>query len=111
MRLYFLFVPFFTNAAATFATQTLYESKGSENGIIEVGPGNLKLIYSASEGKLTQYVNTKSLVCYWLAPSFFNLADCRFSYDKTKEHNVDVSFELLENITLIFLSLDFLICF
>lgn len=47
-------------AAATFATQTLYESKGSENGIIEVGPGNLKLIYSASEGKLTQYVNTKS---------------------------------------------------
>ncbi|XP_058195681.1 probable alpha-mannosidase At5g13980 [Rhododendron vialii] len=49
-------------AAATFATQTLYESKGSENGIIEVGPGNLKLIYSASEGKLTQYVNTKSSV-------------------------------------------------
>ncbi|KAI8529281.1 hypothetical protein RHMOL_Rhmol12G0213400 [Rhododendron molle] len=47
-------------AAATFATQTLYESKGSENGIIEVGPGNLKLIYSASEGKLTQYVNTGS---------------------------------------------------
>ncbi|KAG5523153.1 hypothetical protein RHGRI_035091 [Rhododendron griersonianum] len=47
-------------AAATFATQTLYESKGSENSIIEVGPGNLKLIYSASEGKLTQYVNTKS---------------------------------------------------
>lgn len=49
-------------AAATFVTQTSYKSTGSENGTIEVGPGNLKLIYSANEGKLTQYVNTKSSV-------------------------------------------------
>lgn len=61
---------FFTKAAATFVTQTPYKSTGSENGTIEVGPGNLKLIYSANEGKLTQYVNTKSSVCYWLTLLF-----------------------------------------
>ncbi|XP_042519193.1 alpha-mannosidase At3g26720-like [Macadamia integrifolia] len=37
-------------------------SAGSENGTIEVGQGNLKLIYSTDEGKLTQYINSRSLV-------------------------------------------------
>ncbi|GMP34294.1 hypothetical protein CsSME_00007221 [Camellia sinensis var. sinensis] len=48
--------------ASTSVTQTSYKVTGSQNDTIEVGPGNLKLIYSANEGKLTQYVNTRSLV-------------------------------------------------
>ncbi|XP_057465092.1 probable alpha-mannosidase At5g13980 [Actinidia eriantha] len=46
----------------TLAKQTSYKSTGSPNDTIEVGPGNLKLIYSANEGKLTQYVNRRSSV-------------------------------------------------
>ncbi|KAF5957251.1 hypothetical protein HYC85_004476 [Camellia sinensis] len=48
--------------ASTSVTQTSYKVTGSQNDTIEVGPGNLKLIYSANEGKLTQYVNTRSSV-------------------------------------------------
>ncbi|KAA8540621.1 hypothetical protein F0562_024460 [Nyssa sinensis] len=49
-------------AAATLVRQTLYESTGSQNDAIEVGPGNLKLIYSGNGGKLSQYVNKRNLV-------------------------------------------------
>ncbi|KAK6920446.1 Glycoside hydrolase family 38, N-terminal domain [Dillenia turbinata] len=47
--------------AATSVRQTLYKSEGSQNDTIQVGPGNLKLIYSA-DGKLIQYVNSETLV-------------------------------------------------
>ncbi|CAL5444353.1 unnamed protein product [Camellia sinensis] len=49
-------------AAPTSAMEMSYESMGSQNDTIAVGPGNLKLTYSANEGTLTQYVNTRSLV-------------------------------------------------
>ncbi|KAK6127825.1 hypothetical protein DH2020_038427 [Rehmannia glutinosa] len=39
-----------------------YTFDGSQNGAIQIGPGNLKLIYSANDGKLTQYINSRSLV-------------------------------------------------
>lgn len=39
-----------------------YRSERSTNNSIEVGQGNLKLLYSADEGKLTHYVNSKNLV-------------------------------------------------
>ncbi|KAK3041857.1 hypothetical protein RJ639_000373, partial [Escallonia herrerae] len=48
--------------AANSVKGTLYTSKGSGNDTIEVGPGNLKLIYSGIEGKLTQYVNSRSMI-------------------------------------------------
>lgn len=41
---------------------TVYRSDGSVNDSIEVGQGNLKLLYSADEGKLTRYVNSRNLV-------------------------------------------------
>ncbi|XP_054805405.1 probable alpha-mannosidase At5g13980 isoform X2 [Prosopis cineraria] len=41
--------------------QTEYES-GSQDQSFEVGPGNLKLVYSGNEGKLTDYINTRSKV-------------------------------------------------
>ncbi|KAK3020136.1 hypothetical protein RJ639_004604 [Escallonia herrerae] len=47
--------------AANSVRGTLYTSKGSGNDTVKVGPGNLKLIYSGSEGKLTQYVNSRSM--------------------------------------------------
>ncbi|KAA8531359.1 hypothetical protein F0562_006068 [Nyssa sinensis] len=49
-------------AAATLVRQTLYESTGSQNDAIEVGPGNLKLIYFGNGGKLSQYVNKRNLI-------------------------------------------------
>ncbi|KAE9604237.1 putative alpha-mannosidase [Lupinus albus] len=42
-------------------THTTYESR-NQSDTIEVGIGNLKLIYSKKEGKLTQYINSRSKV-------------------------------------------------
>ncbi|KAI5386914.1 hypothetical protein KIW84_073163 [Lathyrus oleraceus] len=39
-----------------------FRSEGNTNNNIEVGQGNLKLLYSANEGKLTHYVNNRNLV-------------------------------------------------
>ncbi|XP_024023141.1 probable alpha-mannosidase At5g13980 isoform X2 [Morus notabilis] len=49
-------------AAGVSEKQTVYESQKSQNHTIEVGPGNLKLVYSGKDGKLSRYINTKSLV-------------------------------------------------
>ncbi|XP_027348900.1 alpha-mannosidase At3g26720-like [Abrus precatorius] len=40
----------------------MHRSEGSMNKSIEVGQGNLKLLYSADEGKLTHYVNSRTMV-------------------------------------------------
>ncbi|KAE9586550.1 putative alpha-mannosidase [Lupinus albus] len=40
----------------------IYRSEGSVNNSVEVGQGNLKLLYSADEGKLTHYVNSRNLI-------------------------------------------------
>ncbi|KAK1310707.1 hypothetical protein QJS10_CPA08g00415 [Acorus calamus] len=47
--------------ASSSAMSTEYKIQGDEDSI-EVGSGNLKLIYSAKEAKLTHYSNSKSLV-------------------------------------------------
>ena len=57
----------FILADATSVRQE-YKSESRKNDTIKVGPGKLKLIYSGNQGKLAQYVNSKSLVCY-LAPA------------------------------------------
>lgn len=59
-----------TAAAAASVSQTIYHSEGSQNDTIEVGPGNIKLIYSGNGGKLTQYINNKSLVKSSLEQSY-----------------------------------------
>ncbi|KAH7577124.1 hypothetical protein JRO89_XS01G0209000 [Xanthoceras sorbifolium] len=41
---------------------TLYGSEGSTSSTIEIGQGNLKLLYSADEGKLTHFINSRNLV-------------------------------------------------
>ncbi|XP_028089458.1 alpha-mannosidase At3g26720 isoform X3 [Camellia sinensis] len=40
----------------------VYTSEGSTDFTVEVGQGNLKLLYNANEGKLTHYINGRSLV-------------------------------------------------
>lgn len=40
----------------------VYTSEGSTDFTVEVGQGNLKLLYKANEGKLTHYINGRSLV-------------------------------------------------
>ncbi|KAK3039160.1 hypothetical protein RJ639_028906 [Escallonia herrerae] len=49
-----------TDASSTMSR--VYTSEGSIDRTVEVGQGNLKLLYSADEGKLTHYVNSRSLV-------------------------------------------------
>ncbi|XP_043705030.1 alpha-mannosidase At3g26720-like isoform X1 [Telopea speciosissima] len=49
---------------------TAYTSEGAENGTIEVGQGNLKLNYALEKGKLTQYVNSRSLVKAFIEQSY-----------------------------------------
>ncbi|GKD34323.1 probable alpha-mannosidase, partial [Tanacetum coccineum] len=48
--------------ASNFVKQALYKHTGIGKGGVEVGTGNLKLIYSKSEGKLSQYVNSRSSI-------------------------------------------------
>lgn len=52
--------PKHTGHISTISTE--FRSEESTNNSIEVGQGNLKLLYSADEGKLTQYVNNRNLV-------------------------------------------------
>ncbi|KVI06110.1 Galactose mutarotase-like domain-containing protein [Cynara cardunculus var. scolymus] len=48
--------------ASNFVKDALYKSTMTGKDLIEVGTGNLKLIYSGSEGKLTHYVNSRSSI-------------------------------------------------
>ncbi|KAK9278049.1 hypothetical protein L1049_027607 [Liquidambar formosana] len=57
-------------AAATSGIQTVHKSKGNQNNTIEVGPGNLKLIYSGKEGKITHYINSRSKVKEFVEQSY-----------------------------------------
>ncbi|XP_030461860.1 alpha-mannosidase At3g26720-like [Syzygium oleosum] len=41
---------------------TVYTSEENTNATIEVGQGSLKLLYSTNEGKLSHYINSRSLV-------------------------------------------------
>lgn len=48
--------------AAPSESQILYSSEEKQNDVIEVGPGNLKLVYNA-KGKLIRYTNSRTKVC------------------------------------------------
>lgn len=50
-------------STAAVSRQKVYNSEVTQNDSIEIGPGNLKLIYSGKEGKLTQYINGRNSVC------------------------------------------------
>ena len=54
------------SAATTSVREKFYRSDGNQNDDIEVGPGNLKLVYSGSDGKLTGYINGKNMVNIFL---------------------------------------------
>ncbi|CAJ1787393.1 unnamed protein product [Sphenostylis stenocarpa] len=48
----------------------MYRPEGSTDKSIKVGQGNLMLLYSADEGKLTHYVNSRTLVTASVAQSY-----------------------------------------
>ncbi|KAL5862667.1 hypothetical protein ACOSQ3_000181 [Xanthoceras sorbifolium] len=48
--------------AAFSSKKTVYKSEIGQNDKVLVGPGNLKLLYSANEGKIIQYINGGSSV-------------------------------------------------
>ena len=45
-------------------------SERDSNNTIEVGQGNLKLLYTADEGKLTSYINSRNQVCMFFSQIF-----------------------------------------
>lgn len=58
------------DVAASLVRRISNKSFQNENGTIEVGPGHLKLLYSANEGKLTHYVNNESKIKASVQQSF-----------------------------------------
>ncbi|XVE67608.1 hypothetical protein DITRI_Ditri09bG0001600 [Diplodiscus trichospermus] len=49
---------------------TVHTYEGSKTNTVEVGQGSLKLLYSADEGKLTRYVNSRNLVTAFAEQSY-----------------------------------------
>lgn len=64
-------------SSTTSLVQTLEESTSNT---IEVGQGSLKLLYSADVGKLTHYVNTRSLVHYFFKFQFEVIIVLKFQF-------------------------------
>ncbi|EEF51696.1 probable alpha-mannosidase At5g13980 [Ricinus communis] len=48
--------------AAFSEAQTVHKTRATQYGTIEIGPGNLKLIYSGKDGKIAQYINRRTSV-------------------------------------------------
>ncbi|KAJ0440560.1 putative alpha-mannosidase [Helianthus annuus] len=56
--------------ASTPVKEEFYTHTGAQKDDIEIGTGNLKLIYSGSEGKLSHYVNSRSAIDASLKQSY-----------------------------------------
>ncbi|KAJ0639214.1 putative alpha-mannosidase [Helianthus annuus] len=56
--------------ASTSVKEEFYTHTGAQKDDIEIGTGNLKLIYSGSEGKLSRYVNSRSSIKASLKQSY-----------------------------------------
>ncbi|KAJ0639216.1 putative alpha-mannosidase [Helianthus annuus] len=56
--------------ASTPVKEEFYTHTGAQKDDIEIGTGNLKLIYSGSEGKLSRYVNSRSAIDASLKQSY-----------------------------------------
>ncbi|XP_065872513.1 probable alpha-mannosidase At5g13980 isoform X2 [Euphorbia lathyris] len=56
--------------AAISEAQIIYKTEMTQNDTIAIGPGYLKLLYSGKEGKLTQYINSRSSVKTYMEQSY-----------------------------------------
>ena len=63
---YYFHLSTYWNKGPSSTISMVYTSEGSTSNTIEVGQGSLKLIFTADEGKLTHFVNSRNLVCYIL---------------------------------------------
>uniref|UniRef100_A0A6N2KVZ4 Alpha-mannosidase n=1 Tax=Salix viminalis TaxID=40686 RepID=A0A6N2KVZ4_SALVM len=70
-----------TASRAASTSSQVYDTKVSQNDTVEIGPGNLKLIYSG-KGQLTQYINSRSLVKESVEQSYSYYAGDDGSKDK-----------------------------
>ncbi|KAJ6358612.1 hypothetical protein OIU76_000348 [Salix suchowensis] len=70
-----------TASRAASTSSQVYDTKVSQNDTVEIGPGNLKLIYSG-KGELTQYINSRSLVKESVEQSYSYYAGDDGSKDK-----------------------------
>ncbi len=61
---YYFHLSTYWNKGPSSTISMVYTPEGSKSNTIEVGQGSLKLIYTADEGKLTHFVNSRNLVCY-----------------------------------------------
>lgn len=58
--------------SASASTKLVPETfRMGQNDGIEVGPGDLKLIYSGNDGKLTQYINGRNSVSHLKCALYF----------------------------------------
>lgn len=53
-------------AAGGSERESVFVSDRNEDQKIKVGTGNLKLVYSGKNGKITTYINKRSMVCCYL---------------------------------------------
>ncbi|KAK8652112.1 hypothetical protein V6N13_061134 [Hibiscus sabdariffa] len=51
-----------TTIAAPSENHVVYGSKGKQKDVIKVGPGNLKLVYSAIQPKLIGYISSRNMI-------------------------------------------------
>ncbi|XXG47127.1 hypothetical protein AAC387_Pa02g1821 [Persea americana] len=58
------------HTGASSFMSTFHASPGDQNGTIEVGQGNLRLVYAVKEGKLTRYFNSRSMVKAFIEQSY-----------------------------------------
>lgn len=50
-------------AAATSERQIMHASERGMNDTVEIGEGNLKLVYSGNDARQAEYINRRSSVC------------------------------------------------
>lgn len=68
----------FNSTAAISKRQIVYKSETSKNYTVSVGMGNLKLVYSGNDGKLAQYINSRTLVCHYVSVSVLLIISLSF---------------------------------
>lgn len=67
---------FLTTTGASVTMSSISRPEGGLDNLVEIGQGNLKLHYSAQEGKVIHYSNSRNLVLYAFNIFFFTIFLC-----------------------------------
>ena len=85
MKLHVLIFSIAIAGSSSFMS-TVHASPRDQNGTIEVGQGNLRLVYAVKEGKLTRYFNSRSMVSNVICTCKFSWFSYQFSFFFSLEH-------------------------